>query len=162
WLREAAVVARADGPGAAGAEKRLVAYAVPKDGADVEVADLRRHLAEKLPEYMLPSAFVLLDAMPVTANGKLDRKALPAPGSLRPALKSDFAAPRNATEALLAELWSQLLGVEQVGIHDNFFELGGDSIVSIQVIARAAQSGLRLTARQMFQLQTIAELAAVA
>jgi non-ribosomal peptide synthase protein (TIGR01720 family) len=123
---------------------------------------LRDHLRRRLPEYMMPAAFLLLDALPVTANGKLDRKALPPPDSLRPEAHGTYAAPRDRRESLLAEVWSQVLGLEQVGIHDNFFELGGDSILSIQVIARAAAFGLQLSPRQLFQHQTVAELAAVA
>ncbi|HYO11587.1 MAG TPA: amino acid adenylation domain-containing protein, partial [Thermoanaerobaculia bacterium] len=126
------------------------------------VPALREHLTGRLPEYMIPSAFVLLESLPVTASGKLDRRALPPPDSLRPELGREYTAPRNEWESRLAEIWSQVLGVEHVGVHDNFFELGGDSILSIQVIARAASFGLRLTPRQLFNHQTIAELAAVA
>jgi non-ribosomal peptide synthase protein (TIGR01720 family) len=111
---------------------------------------------------MLPSAIVPLDALPLTPNGKVDRQALPAPDSARPEQEEELVAPRSEAERQLAAIWREVLGVESVGVHDNFFGLGGDSILSIQVIARAQQAGLRLTPRQLFQHQTIAELAAVA
>jgi natural product biosynthesis luciferase-like monooxygenase protein/amino acid adenylation domain-containing protein/non-ribosomal peptide synthase protein (TIGR01720 family)/FkbM family methyltransferase len=127
----------------------------------LSVSQLRRHLRERLPEYMIPADFVELDDFPLTPNGKVDRAALPAPQQTRPALESAYAAPRTALESRLAEVWTGLLHRRQVGIHDNFFELGGDSILSIQMIARCHQVGLHLTPRQLFQHQTIAELAAV-
>ena len=123
---------------------------------------LRAWLAERLPEYMVPAVFVPLDALPLSANGKLDRKALPPPESERPELAASFVAPRSAVEETLARIWFEILRLDHVGVSDNFFELGGDSILSMQIVARANQKGLRLTARQMFQHQTISELAAVA
>ncbi|HEY7617982.1 MAG TPA: condensation domain-containing protein, partial [Terriglobales bacterium] len=123
---------------------------------------LRGFLKEKLPDYMLPSTFVLLDALPIAPNGKVDRTALPAPDTVRPELSRTFVLPRTPAEETLARIWADLLGLEQVGVHDNFFELGGDSILSIQIIARANRSGLRLTPRQLFEHQTIAALAAAA
>jgi amino acid adenylation domain-containing protein/non-ribosomal peptide synthase protein (TIGR01720 family) len=122
---------------------------------------LRTYLKEKLPEYMMPSAFMLLDALPLTHNGKVDRQALPALPQALPELEGDFVAPRTPVEQALAGIWAQVLGLEQVGVNNNFFALGGDSIHSIQVVARANQAGLRLTPRQLFQCQTIAELAAL-
>nr|UXE44290.1 linear gramicidin synthase subunit B [uncultured bacterium] len=156
-VREAIVLSREAAPG----EKRLVAYVVPSNGA-LSASELREHLKQSLPEYMVPSAFVVLEALPLSPNGKVDRKALPAPDGSRPELESAYEAPRTATEKALAEIWTEVLRVERVGIHDNFFELGGDSILSIQIIARANQAGLRLTPRQVFQHQTIAGLATVA
>jgi aryl carrier-like protein len=100
--------------------------------------------------------------LPLTANGKLDRKALPLPDTSRPELESLFVAPRTPQEQTLAGIWMQVLHLDQVGVYDNFFELGGDSIRSIQIIAKANQAGLRLTPQDLFQHQTIAELAAVA
>jgi amino acid adenylation domain-containing protein/non-ribosomal peptide synthase protein (TIGR01720 family) len=126
------------------------------------VPTLRSFLQQQLPEYMVPSAFVVLDALPLTANGKVDRQSLPAPGHGRPDLEAAYVAPRKRAEELLVEIWSELLGIERIGIYDNFFDLGGDSILSIQIIARANQAGLRLRPAQLFQHQTIAELAAVA
>jgi non-ribosomal peptide synthase protein (TIGR01720 family) len=111
---------------------------------------------------MVPNAFVLLDALPLTSNGKVDRKTLPAPDTTRPELAGTYVAPRTSVEELLAGIWTEVLGLEKVGIHDNFFELGGDSILSIQIVARANQAGLRLTPKQLFGHQTIAELAKVA
>ncbi len=157
-LAEAVVVAREEG-----GLKRLVAYVVAKDGQREEelVPELRGHLKQRLPEYMVPAVFMLLQALPLNANGKVDRGALPAPGGERYAA-ARFTPPRSLKERLLAEIWRGVLNVERVGINDNFFELGGDSIISIQVVARAKSRGLRLTPRQLFQHQTVAELAAVA
>jgi amino acid adenylation domain-containing protein/non-ribosomal peptide synthase protein (TIGR01720 family) len=156
-LREVVVVVREDEPGQG---KRLVAYAI-SGGAAPAASALRAFLKERLPEFMVPSAFVLLDELPRLPNGKVDRSALPAPSSLASA-GEEPVAPRSAAETLLAEVWAQVLGLERVSVADNFFDLGGDSLLSIQVIARANQRGLRLTPRQLFQHQTIAELAAVA
>ncbi len=148
----------------ANARKRLVAYVVPdarEQNSSLPSSELRQFLQERLPEYMVPSAFVLLEKLPLTPNSKLDRKALPAPDRDRHELEEAFAAPSTAIEKILAEIWAQVLGLEQVGIDDNFFELGGDSILSIQVISKANQAGLWLTPKQLFQHQTIAQLAAV-
>jgi amino acid adenylation domain-containing protein/non-ribosomal peptide synthase protein (TIGR01720 family) len=152
-VRQAVVVAREE----EGGHKRLVAYVVGSAGA----AELQSFLKENLPDYMTPSAIVKLEALPLTANGKVDRKALPAPEAA--GADREYVAPRTPAEETLAGIWSQVLGVERVGIHDNFFSaLGGDSILSIQIIARANQAGLRLTPKQIFEHQTVAELAAVA
>ncbi|WP_342374022.1 non-ribosomal peptide synthase/polyketide synthase [Myxococcus stipitatus] len=151
-LHQAIVVAREDQ-----GRKRLVAYVV----GETNGAELRAHLKERLPEYMIPGAFVRLESLPLTANGKVDRKALPAPDSQQAEMSSAYEAPRNATEQTLVDVWSKVLGRAQVGIRDNFFELGGDSIVSLQVVARARQAGLRLSPRQLFQHQTVEALAAV-
>jgi amino acid adenylation domain-containing protein/non-ribosomal peptide synthase protein (TIGR01720 family) len=129
--------------------------------ADQLVPRLRGFLADRLPDFMIPSSFVVLDAIPLTKNGKPDRAALPDPGSSRPAIGAEYAPATNPTEARLVDIWSSVIGVERVGIHDNFFELGGDSILCIQIISRARAMGIHLTARQLFQNQTIAELAAV-
>jgi len=123
---------------------------------------LRRVLKEKLPDYMVPSAFVVLETLPMTPNGKVNRQALPPPDMGRFQAAGAFVAPRTTAESILAGIWAEVLRLERVGIHDNFFELGGDSILSIQIIARANQAGLRLTSKQLFQQQTIAELATVA
>jgi fengycin family lipopeptide synthetase B len=154
-VKDAVVVARADGPG----EKRLVAYVVSADGDAPAAAELRAHLKATLPDYMVPAFYVTLDALPVTPNGKVDRRALPAPEGGRPEMEGAYTAPEGDTEQKLAKIWAEVLGVPQVGSHDNFFELGGDSILSIQIIARAGEAGLRITPKQMFLHQTIAELA---
>jgi len=157
-VREVVVLVREDDPG----NKRLVAYVVLSQEQTPTISDLHHFLKEKLPEYMMPSAFVMLEALPLTPNGKVDRRSLPKPDTTRPDLEAAYTAPRTLTEKVLATIWSEVLGVEQVGIHDNFFELGGDSILCIQAIARAKQAGLQLTPKQMFQHQIIAELAPVA
>jgi amino acid adenylation domain-containing protein/non-ribosomal peptide synthase protein (TIGR01720 family) len=144
-------------------QKKLVAYLVfEANSTEDNLKDVRALVAEKLPEYMIPAHFVRLKALPLTSNGKVDRKALPAPDEVKPELQGKFVAPTTPVEITLAKIWSELLGIEQVGIHDNFFELGGDSIISIQAIARANQVGLRLTPKQIFEHQTIAKLAVYA
>jgi amino acid adenylation domain-containing protein/non-ribosomal peptide synthase protein (TIGR01720 family) len=155
-VRDTVVVAQA-GPGG---ESRLVAYVVAAGEAPA-IEDLRAFLSKLLPEHMVPALFVPLAALPLSPNGKVDRKALPAPAAPVPAA-SAREVPRNAREELLAEIWRGALGLEQVGIHDNFFQLGGDSILSIQVVTRARKAGLLITPRQLFENQTIAELAGVA
>ena len=150
------MLAREDIPG----DRRLVAYIGSAESA-LSTCLLREHLLDKLPGYMVPAVFVLLDALPLSANGKIDRKALPAPDATRPDLDSAYTPPRNEIEESLVRIWEDVLRLERVGIHDNFFELGGDSILSIQIISRASQSGLRLTPRQVFKHQTIAGLAGV-
>ncbi|MGH8908707.1 MAG: amino acid adenylation domain-containing protein [Egibacteraceae bacterium] len=129
--------------------------------ASALVPELRAHLRASVPDFMVPSTFVVLEALPLTANGKLDRGALPAPGGARPELETSFVAPRSPVEEVLARVWSQVLGVDRVGVHDNFFDLGGDSILSIQVVARAREAGLHLTPKLLFLHQTIAEQAQV-
>ncbi|MFP5287041.1 MAG: amino acid adenylation domain-containing protein, partial [Thermoanaerobaculia bacterium] len=151
-VREAAVLPWEAG----GGELRLAAWVAGETSAD----ELRDFLAERLPAYMVPAAVVLLDALPVTPRGKLDRRALPAPG--RAAEEEGWAAPRTPAEDALAAIWRDLLRVERVGIHDDFFHLGGDSILSIQVVARARQAGLALTPRQIFENPTVAVLAVLA
>ncbi|MBG1265933.1 non-ribosomal peptide synthetase [Nostoc sp. WHI] len=156
-VQTSCVIAREDNPGI----KRLFAYIVPQKEVTPTTDELRQFLKARLPEYMIPSAFVILEALPLTPNGKVNRRALPAP-DLREGLELSFVAPRTPEEEILAQIWSQVLRVEQVGIHDNFFELGGDSILTILIITRARQAGLQLTPKQLFTHQTIAELAAVA
>src|SRR6202008_4845626 len=136
-VRDAAVLAREDAPG----DRRLGAYYVGSEGL-VEVTELRPPLGERLPEYMVPAAFVRLEALPLTTNGKVDRRALPAPEGDAFA-RGGYEAPANEVEAALAEIWSELLGVEGVGRHDNFFELGGHSLLLLRLIPRMRQRGLR-------------------
>ncbi|MEA5621859.1 non-ribosomal peptide synthetase [Nostoc sp. UHCC 0251] len=155
-VREVVVVAKEAHPG----KKQLVAYIVGQE--DFQPAELRDFIKQKLPEYMLPSQFVFLKALPLTANGKIDKKALLASDAVKPELQATFVAARTPVEIALAKIWAELLNLEQVSIHDNFFELGGDSIISIQAIAKANQVGLRLTPKQIFEHQTIAKLALVA
>ncbi|MEH2169755.1 MAG: amino acid adenylation domain-containing protein [Nostoc sp.] len=139
--------------------QQLVAYCVTRHQPAPTTTELRRFLLEKLPDYMVPAAFVLLDALPLTPNGKVDRQSLPIPGKVRPELEKAFVAPRTPIEKALAEVWAEVLDIEQVGIHDNFFELGGDSIRSIQMLARATAKGLSFSLAQIFQHQTIDSLA---
>jgi amino acid adenylation domain-containing protein/FkbM family methyltransferase len=164
-VKAAAVVAREDEPG----QKRLVAYVVPGGYADAEAGErealrpvlagaYREALAERLPEYMVPSAFVLLDELPLTPNGKVDRKALPAPDAGQ-AEAVEYVAPRNETERAICEVWQEALNREQVGIEDNFFSLGGDSILSIRIVAMLRERGVSLDVKDIFQHQTVAQLA---
>ena len=153
-VKEAVVVAREDEPGLV----RLVAYLVPPDGAEPEVDVLRRTLQERLPTYMVPAALMVLDVMPLSANGKLDRKALPAPEFRT---SGDLVAPRTSPEKMLAEVWAEVLGLSEVGADDNFFGLGGDSILSLRVISKAREAGFKITLKQLFEYPTLAELAEV-
>ncbi|MBR8837984.1 MAG: amino acid adenylation domain-containing protein [Stigonema ocellatum SAG 48.90 = DSM 106950] len=153
-MRESVVIVREDKLN----DKRLVAYVVPYVEQSPTTAELRRFLKQKLPDYMVPSAFVQLEALPLTANGKLDRRALPAPDSARPELEDVFVAPSTPEEKILAAIWTKVLGVNQVGINDNFFALGGDSIRSIQVLSLAKKQGLSFSVQQLFQHQNIHEL----
>ena len=157
-VRECVVVALQD----SFEHKRLVSYVVPHDGTTVDAGELRIHASEKLPEYMVPSHIVVLNSFPLTPNGKLDKQALPAPDWSLPELDGSYIPPRTQREMLLVQIWSEVLGVKHIGIDDNFFELGGDSILSIQIIARANRAGLQLIPRQLFQHPTVAGLAAVA
>lgn len=123
--------------------------------------ELQEHLQALLPAYMVPAAIFVLESWPRTASGKVDHRALPAPDGSPPKLDQHYAAPRTDIESELVKIWCDVLGLPRVGVHDNFFQLGGDSILSIQIIARASQIGLRLTPRQLFEHQTVAALAAV-
>ncbi|HHF0034150.1 TPA: non-ribosomal peptide synthase/polyketide synthase [Pseudomonas aeruginosa] len=152
WVREAAVLA-VDG-------RQLVGYVVLESESGDWREVLAAHLATSLPEYMVPAQWLALERMPLSPNGKLDRKALPAPEVS--VAQAGYSAPRNAVERTLAEIWQDLLGVERVGLDDNFFSLGGDSIVSIQVVSRARQAGLQLSPRDLFQHQNIRSLALAA
>jgi amino acid adenylation domain-containing protein len=133
---------------------------IAKLGAEL-VPELRNHIKEKLPEYMIPSYFILLETLPLTPNGKLDRRALPLHETLQltPGQEKELIQPQTDTEKLLAELWKQVLGIEEIGITNNFFELGGDSINAIQVISRANKQGVNLSIQHLYQNQTIADLA---
>ncbi len=144
-----------------GKEQRLVAYVVKDTPDELTITQLRRYLREHLPDHMIPSHFVMLDEMPLTPSGKVNRRALPLPDVARPELEKTYVKPRNGVEQTLADIWARTLGLNKVGIHDNFFELGGDSILSIQIVSLANQANLHITPRQFFQNQTIAELAMV-
>ena len=133
-----------------------------QDGAAPGAAELRAFLAERLPEYMVPAVFVPLAELPLTPNGKVDRRALPAPEGDRSAAAAEFQDARTETERQIAEIWAALLELQSVGVHDNFFELGGDSILGIQVVARAKRAGIGLSTQHVFKHPTVAELAQVA
>ena len=143
-----------------GDRRRLVAYAVA-DGPPSPVT-LRRFLRERLPDYMIPSDFVFLDALPLTAAGKVDRRALPAPDDSRPRLEADYVAPRTPNEEVLAAIWSEVLKLDKVGIHDNFFDLGGHSLLATQVISRVRKAfELDIPLRALFESPTVAGLSAL-
>ena len=152
----AVVEARKDTAG----NQRLVAYIVPQRAVEHEVAELRRWLQAELPEYMVPSAFVILDALPLSPNGKIDRKALPAPGpgQLDPVV--EYVAPRTQLEETLVGFWAEVLELERVGVHDNFFELGGHSLQSVQLVARLTAALNRpVSVKAVFQAPTVAAMA---
>ena len=152
-VRDAVVLAREEAAG----DQRLVAYVV----GNASPEDLREHLQSRLPEYMVPAAYVALDALPLTSNGKLDRHALPAPEADAFGVRA-YEAPRGEAETLLARLWSELLGIERIGRHDNFFALGGHSLLAVRLIERLRQHGLQLEVRALFTSPTLAGLAAAA
>ncbi|MGE8408413.1 MAG: amino acid adenylation domain-containing protein, partial [Pseudomonas sp.] len=140
------------------ARLQLVGYCAAASGVTLHGESLRQQLAASLPEYLVPAQVILLERLPLTANGKLDKRALPKPG----ALKQSYTAPVGEIEEKLAAIWADVLKLERVGSTDNFFELGGDSILSLQIIARAKRQGLKLSPKQLFEKQTIGQLASVA
>jgi amino acid adenylation domain-containing protein len=139
-------------------EDELVAYTVSREGSP-SISKLRMHLLNWLPEYMIPRRWVALSALPMLPNGKVDRSALPAPERGRTGMSEEFVEPSTPTEIKLAEIWREIVGEKKIGIHDNFFNLGGDSIRSLRMVALAKERGLHLRIQQIFELQTIAELA---
>jgi acyl carrier protein len=161
-IRDAAVMARQSAAG----EKQLVAYLVGEGESASALGQLKVHLQERLPEYMMPTAFVRLDALPLTTNGKVDRKALPAPEQVslqtaRPFV-APFVAPRTSFEEELAAIWQKLLQVERVGVYDNFFELGGHSLIATQLALRVQETfHVSLTLQAIFDGPTINDMTAV-
>nr|WP_318528447.1 non-ribosomal peptide synthetase/type I polyketide synthase [Plectonema radiosum] len=154
-VRETVVVAREDVPD----RKYLAAYIVPNQSSAIATSDLRGFLKEKLPDYMIPGAFVILDVLPLTPNGKVDRRALPAP-DFQPELERSLVAPRTPIEEMLASIWTDVLGIELVGVHHNFFELGGHSLLATQVISRVRDTlAVELPLRSLFESPTVASLA---
>jgi amino acid adenylation domain-containing protein len=154
-VRDAVVIAREQAPGA----RQLAAYVVSNPGTTLPAGELRSFLKQKLPEYMLPSALVFLDSLPLTASGKVDRLALPDPGDSQSDLKQLFAPPRDTVEKLIAEIWAEILKLEQVSINDNFFDLGGHSLLAIQVVSRLRKTfATEVSVRTLFENPTVAEL----
>ena len=157
-VKEAVVIGRETAPG----NTRLIAYIKPAESHPIAVTELRRILADKLPDYMVPSAFVRLDSLPLTATGKVDRRALPSPESTRPVINTPFLAPRTPVEKVLSEIWAAVLGIDRVGVHDRFLELGGDSLIATRLLARVlSQFQIRLPLRALLEAPTVAEMAAV-
>jgi acyl-CoA synthetase (AMP-forming)/AMP-acid ligase II len=155
-VEDALVAGLADQRGA----QRLAAYVVHRPDGTPTVPELRRFLRQRLPAYMVPSAYALLDAFPLTPNGKVDRSRLPRPSLRNDDAGAEFVAPRNDRETQLAAIWTQVLGVERIGVHDDFFSLGGHSLLATQVISRLREScGLDVELRAIFESPTIAELA---
>ena len=153
----AVAIVREDSPG----DQRLIAYVVPAGEQIVELEQLRRLCKAKLPPFMVPSGFVSVDAFPVTANGKLDRRALPAPDGARPAMARSYVAPETPVEQTLASIWSEILGVDRIGLDDDFFDLGGHSLLAVKMLSRVQESfDLNLRLPQVFEHSTIRELAA--
>jgi amino acid adenylation domain-containing protein/non-ribosomal peptide synthase protein (TIGR01720 family) len=152
-IADCVIVAREDGE-----RKHLVAYVVAREqGATLDTAALREYLATNLPDYMVPALFVQLPQLPVTPNGKIDRRALPAPNTSEH--PQELATPRTPVEEALEQIWCEILNLEHVGIHDNFFEIGGDSIAALQIVARAGHEGIKITVKGMIEHQTIAQIA---
>jgi amino acid adenylation domain-containing protein len=155
-VREAVVIVREEHP----TDKRLVAYLVLNPAQETMPHTLRRFIKEKLPDYMVPSAFVRLDAIPLTPNGKIDHRALSAPDQTRSYLEETFVAPRTPIEERLVEIWAEVLHNEQIGIHDNFFELGGHSLLATQIISRISEAfAVELSLRSLFETPTVVGLA---
>lgn len=154
YVQEVVVLAQKDVSG----EQRLVAYLV---SSELNISELRHFLSEKLPEYMVPSAFVFLETLPLTPNDKVDRLALPVPDFTRSHLAKAFTAPRSESEKVLAQIWAKVLGIEHVGIHDNFFELGGHSLLAAQLLIQVHNVfGVELTLQRLLELSTVSSLAA--
>jgi amino acid adenylation domain-containing protein len=150
------VIARDDEPG----QKRLVAYVVFREGQSAGVSSLKSFLKEKLPEYMVPSAFVVLEALPMTENGKVFRKALPAPERSGFASEGEFVAPRTPVEEILTQIWAEVLGIPRVGVFDNFFDLGGHSLLATRVVSRVRDAfEIELPLRRLFEMPTVDGLA---
>jgi surfactin family lipopeptide synthetase A len=157
-VRQAVVVAREDTPG----DKRLVAYVVLHEKQTATVGDLKSYVMKKVPTYMVPSALVLLETLPLTPNGKVDRRGLPAPEHTRPELGEAFVAARTSIEEVVTGIWSQALGIEQIGIHDDFFALGGDSLLAILVITRLRKVlQVQLSLARFLEARTIAKLSKI-
>lgn len=155
-IRNSAILTHNDISG----NKQLIAYVVPHDGHAISVTTIRQFLQEKLPNYMVPSTFIILEGLPLTPNGKIDYKSLPVPEGDRPDLEQSFTAPRTQTEEVIAKIWAQSLGLKLVGIHDNFFELGGHSLLAMQIISQVREMfQIELPVDSLFKYSTVADAA---
>jgi aspartate racemase len=155
-VQQMVVLVREDEPG----RKRLVAYVVPNQEHASTTSELRSFLKERLPDYMVPAVFVMLDELPMTPNGKVDRRALPVPNQANQETEETFVAPRTHVEEELASIWANVLKLERLGVHDSFFDLGGHSLLAMQVMSRLRQAfGVELPVRSLFEAPTVAELA---
>jgi len=156
WVQEAVAVVREDDSG----DKRLVAYVVGEDEKEEDTARLRKYMSEKLPHYMVPAVFVSLETMPLSPNGKIDRRRLPAPHDTECRVAQNYVAPRTPLESTLVEIWQEVMGVKRVGIRDDFFELGGHSLLAVQIVSRLHNSLLiDFPLRAMFESLTVEQLA---
>jgi acyl carrier protein len=157
-VRQSVVIAREDVPG----DKRLVAYIITCQKQAPTLSELRRFLKQKLPEYMVPSAFVMIETLPLNTNGKVDRRALPAPQQERPALERPFVAPQDTLELQLTKIWEQVLSIQPIGVKDNFFELGGNSLLAVRLFAQIEQIfSKKLPLATFFQAPTVEQLACI-
>lgn len=155
-VKEAVVVGHERSPG----DRSLASYIIWMGAQPPRISELRRRLCDKLPDYMVPSSFVFLDSLPLTATGKVDRRALPAPSGIRPALDTPFVAPRTVAEEKVAAIWAEVLRLDKVGVHDSFLELGGDSLLAAQVVSRVlARLRVPVPLRVLFDAPTVAEMA---
>jgi acyl carrier protein len=157
-VKECAVMVREDTPG----DKMLAAYLIPNPGEAPDTTELRSHLKKDLPDYMVPSAFVPMDRFPLTPNGKIDRKALPAPSDRPVTEDQEFVGPRDETEQLLAGIWTEAFHLKQVGMYDNFFDLGGHSLLAVRIIKEIeTHTGIRMPLTTLLEAPTIADLAEI-
>jgi amino acid adenylation domain-containing protein len=157
-VRQSVVIVREDVPG----DKRLVAYIIPCPKQAPTLSELHRFLKQKLPEYMLPSAFVMLETLPLNTNGKVDRRALPAPQQERPSLERPFVAPQDTLELQLTKIWEQVLSIQPIGVKDNFFELGGNSLLAVRLFVQIEQIfSKKLPLATFFQAPTVEQLACI-
>jgi amino acid adenylation domain-containing protein len=155
-VKDVVVASRDDKPG----NKRIIAYVVPASGDLITINEMQRHLKQRLPDYMIPSAFIIMESLPLSSNGKVDRKALPALNQFRPEMESKFTPPRDLIEEIVADIWADVLGLERVGVYDNFFDLGGHSLLATQVISRIREAlNVEIQVRRIFEMPTVAELA---
>jgi acyl carrier protein len=154
-VREAVALVREDRPG----EKRLAACLVAEPGSSLKMAELRRRLKERLPDYMIPAVFMALESLPLTPNGKIDRRKLAAEAGFKEEIEGEYTAPRNDVEEVVAGSWAETLGVERIGVFDNFFDLGGHSLLATQLVARLRKDfNAEISLRTLIELGNVAEV----